>query len=213
MATQDKATSSKIFTSMPDASLVTSGLTVVEFRRKKVATDQAYRACIVPSYSGNFAAVIMDGEEFTDADKPFTVALREAIETAASDLFRSYCEQNPTATEIPFSALTIEKIAELMAEKQSGARLNGEEIKAWYLQSETIKEAAVRYTDSEEGKKKAAKLQAAFISLASNNPGISIAAATKMMGYISEADTEHPICKAVGKRLEKLMTQDTADDL
>lgn len=198
---------------------IEAGKALVSFRRKSttkqpVADGDKYRAVVVPAFSLPIA--IMADSSTTDmnlspaADDVFIEAITEAFFAAAGEILRAFCDGSKDAKEIPADLLTFQAVVTKMQETQTSQRLNAEQIATWYDQSATSAAAATRYTDATKGPKQQAALKAKFMSLASNNPGIDVALATKMLSYVSEADTSHSTCKAVLKKLERL-TKETID--
>lgn len=201
---------------------VTADQQVVEFRRKKVAATDSYRAVAVQSYT----LPEFDGSDANDS--VFNLALREVFEAAASDILRAYCDESKAATTISSDKLAFSAVVAKMAEQQTSQRLNSDQIKVWYDASKTAADALARYT-AVSAKKLSDKtpaeqvayavavstqLRDKYLSLASNNPGILPDLAVRMLGYISTEDTAHPVAKAVAKRLSKLQeTSVNADDL
>lgn len=191
---------------------VSAGQQVVYFRRKKVAETDSFRGVAVPI---DFQAEIHRDVEVNHAGHGalFLTAIREAVEAAASDILRSYCDNNKTAATIPAAMLTFSAVLDQLQASQTSQRLNGDQIGSWYDGSETAKAAATRYGTDEPGLRKQFTLRSKYISLASNNPAVDVTLATKMLSYLSEADTNSSICKAVASRLERLSKADTSEDL
>lgn len=208
----------KILTTEPNST--TEGTTLVSFRRKDtkkqpVKDSDKYRAVEVVSFKLPEAMIDAATEgEMQAAPEVFQQAIAEAFLSAAGEILRSFCDANPTATELDASLLTFDAVVAKMQEQQTSQRLNAEQIGTWYDQSTTAKDAALRYTDPTKGPKQQAALKAKYQSLASNNPGIEIPLAVKMISYIAESDTNNSVCKALLKKLDRL-TKETieADEL
>lgn len=195
---------------------------LIFFRRKSteknpVKDGDKFRAVLVPSFAlpmavTNWNADAMDDSE-TQADNVFQLAIREAFFAAAGEILQEYCDSNKEAKEVSLALFSFAAVVAKMQTLRTSQRLNGEVIAAWYDVSETAKEAAVRYTDTDEGKKKQATLRAHYMSLASNNPGITPPLANKMIAYVSDKDTGSNIAKAVLQKLAVVAKKDTSDDL
>jgi hypothetical protein len=214
MDTPEQQTALEIFSAEPKAE---AGKQCISFRRKKVSEADSYRAVLVPSYTGLDCVAYGDGsneQQETEVQNIFTAALHSVFLDAASTILRRYCDEKKDAKNIPADFLSFSAVVSEMAQQQTSQRLNGDAIGAWYDASETCKAATERYGNEEKGKKQQAALREKFLSLASNNPAIPVPLATKMLAYVSTEDAEHPICRAVCKRLEKLMASTPdADEL
>lgn len=184
---------------------VPAGQQVVYFRRKKVAVDQAFRAVVVPQYA--------EMQVLPPLHETFAAAIAEAVESAASDILRSYVDANPHAVSISGAMLSFPSVLDQLAATQTSQRLNGDQIASWYDASETAKTMQTIYGAGETGDAKRALLRSKFVSLASNNSGVTVTQAVKMLSYLAEADLNSAVCKAVAKRLEKLSKADTSEDL
>lgn len=194
-----------------EPSKMEEGKQLIESRRKNVAETLRYRAVFIPAIA--FSAVF-EPESIAAAMQG---AIAAAVEDAAKEILASYTQGTETAekaTEVPASMFTLENIVARMQEQQTSVRLNGDQIASWYDSSKTKGDAATRYGADEAGTKKQNALREKYKSLASNNPAIDSVLASKMVAYINEEDTEHAVCKAVLKRLERLMqTKVNADEL
>lgn len=198
---------------------VAVGSILVSYSRKStdknpVAEADKYRAVVVtPAYKLP-SAVYQEGEgeslTIKDAEDVFGEAIKEVFMAAASAILLDYCKNNPSSKEVSEEAFSFSAVLEKMEASQTSQRLNQEQIFAWYDASETKKEANIRYTDSDKGKKQQAGLREKFGAVASNNSGISPELAGKMLGYVSEKDTNNATCIAVCKKLERL-TKVTVD--
>lgn len=199
-----------------DPTPITAGMQLVFFNRKStvknpVPDDEKHRSVMVPKFRSHQYEVSAEPKE---ASEVFAAAVEEAVNDAAGSILQAYVmEHGKDVKTIPASLLTFAAVLEEMQKKQTSQRLNGETIEKWYDASKTGEVNATRYGTDDAGKAKAAKLREKFLSLASNNAGITPDLATKMLTYISTDDAEHTTCKAVVKRLEKLSKTDTADDL
>lgn len=185
---------------------IAAGQQVVYFRRKKVSEADSFRGVAVPQFTETQQLP-------SPLPEQFVVAIREAVEAAASDILRSYVDANPHAVSISGKMLSFSAVLDQLQASQTSQRLNGDQIGSWYDGSETAKAAAVRYGSEEAGLRKQQTLRSKYISLASNNPAVDVTLATKMLSYLSEADTNSSICKAVASRLERLSKADTSEDL
>lgn len=178
-------------------SVIPSDMQVVYFRRKQVATTESYRAVIVPRLN-------VPASEVDSAWQVLLIeALQDVINSAAADILRSYCDSNPSVTEIEASRFTFASVVARMAENQTSQRLNGEQIATWYDTSTTALEAATRYKGDE---KKCNLLREKYMSLASNNPSILPDLATKMLAYMSPDDGDSMVARALAKKLERLQS-------
>lgn len=207
----------KILTSEPRA--FTEGMQLVSFRRKDtkkqpVKDSDKYRAVEVPSYKLPRAFRISEEGAEEQAAEVFQEAIAEAFFAAAGEILRSFCDSNPTAVEVSVDSFSFASVVAKMQEQQTSQRINSEQIGTWYDSSATAKDAAERYGNDDSGKKKQAALRSKYQSLASNNPGIEIPLAVKMISYVNENDTSNNLCKALLKKLERL-TKETieADEL
>lgn len=195
----------QIFTKEPE---VKQGEQVVYFRRKKVAEDQAYRAVVIPAFQYSITSDPADTKEV------FAEAISAAVADAAGEILKAFVAENPSKAEMPEEMLTFAAVLAKMGEQQTSQRLNAEQIRNWYKDSETAKDAATRYGSDEKGKQKQAALASKYESLASNNPGIDNKLAEKMIAYVNEKDLQHSVCKAILKRLERLTKEKVdADEL
>jgi len=194
-----------------------AGQQVVFFRRKKVAEADMYRAVCVPAYVAPSAVYEEgEGESLTvrDAEEVFSVALSECINDAAGQILRRYCDENKTATTVPESLLSFASVVTEMQAQQTSQRLNSDAIAAWYDASKTKADATARYAGKDTAEKLMAALREKYLSLASNNPNVQPALATKMLAYINADDTSATVCKAIAKKLAKLAeVSSQSDDL
>jgi hypothetical protein len=202
---------------------VTPGKMLVVAARKTtklnpVPDNQKYRAVEIAPFitpllvnPGEAEGAKYDYQE--NALSLFRQAIAEAFLAAAVEILKEYTTANPDAKEMSEDALSVSAIVTKMEGMQTSQRLDGDQITAWYDASKTKSDAAGRYTESEKGKKQQAALREKFISLASNNPGIDPALATKMLGYLNADDTSSPVCAAIAKKLDRISKQATADDL
>lgn len=198
-----------ILTTEPTTELA-QGISLVSFTRKStkknpVADADKYRAIEVPAFT---MPTLAEG-----TDNVFAVAIREAFDNAAGEILRDYVDSNKGATEVDVSLFTFAAVVAKMQAQATSQRLNQETIAAWYDSSETAKDAAKRYEGATMEKKTAA-LKSHYLSLASNNPGISPELATKMISYINANDVTNATAKVVLQRLEKLSKKvDTSEEL
>lgn len=199
-----------------EPSTIPAGMQVIYFQRKTttknpVADADKYRCIVVPKYRSHQWETVTQPEAATEI---FAAVLEEAVNAAAGGILLDFWQQHQAATVIPGEMLTFAKIIERMQAAQTSQRLNSEQIAAWYDASKTCVDAAARYGSDDAGKKKAAALREKFLSLASNNPAVMPALATKMLSYVNPDDAEHSVCKAVAKRLDRLQQVSvSADDL
>lgn len=199
-----------ILTSAP--STIKAEEQVISFNRKSTKNspvDDAdkFRCVVAPKFDWGIAA------QPETAQGIFATALEEVIAEAAGNILKDFW-MDGKPQQIPADRLTFAAVMERMAKEQTSQRLNGDSIKAWYDASQTAKDAASRYGDTDDGKKKAAALREKFISLASNNPAIMPQLATKMLSYVAEADASNTVCAYVVKKLARLAEVNVnADDL
>lgn len=198
------------------------GKVVISFRRKEtkkqpVAEGDKYRAVVVPEFSLPSATQedlsTPEAPALVPAAEVFQQAIKEAFFSAASDILRSYCDSNKDAKEVSEETFTFAAIVAEMEKKQTSQRLNGDMIAAAYDGSKTEQDAIGRYGDDANGKKKCAALRSHYLSLASNNPGISPELATKMIAYVNPEDAGNAVFASLLKKLEVLTKRDTSDDL
>lgn len=205
----------KIFIVEPTT--VPAGMQLISFRRKTttqnpVAEANKFRCAIVPKYRSHQWETVVQPES---AAEVFSAVLEDAVNAAAGNILLDYWQANQqTVDSIPAALVSFPAVLAKMQLAQTSQRLTSDQIKAWYDASKTSADAAIRYGSDDVAKKKAAALREKFLSLASNNPAVMPALATKMLSYINVEDSEHSVCKAIAKRLDRLQQVSvSADDL
>lgn len=189
---------------------VPAGAMLVSFRRKDtrknpVPEAEKFRCVVVPALDWSITA------QPENATGIFAAAIAEQIDSAASAVLLDAWIAGGKAQTVPVGLFTLSALLAKMEQVQSAVRLDGDDIIAWYDASATKHAAVERYRDRPENVK---KLGAKLRGLASNNPAISPELATKLISFFADADLQHPICKNLLRRLERLSKpQDTADDL
>lgn len=182
---------------------ITAGMQVVSFSRKNtdkqpVTEAERFRCVQVPAFSYTVTATP------ENAQQVFASVLADVVATTAGEILKDFCIANKYPTEIDAELLSFAKVLERMEQSQTSERLNAEQIAAWYEKSATKTDAEKRYGSEEKGKKQQAALQSRYCSLASNNPGIPAELATKLLSYLSEADTTNAVCQSIAKKLARL---------
>jgi len=202
----------KIYTLEPTA---VKGQQVIYYSRKStvknpVAESDKFRAVVAASFP-TLRIYDVDGSDDVQPQDVFKAALDDVLATVAGEILLDFVKGNPTATAIPADLLTFTAVAARLATNQTSQRLNGETIAAWYDSTTMQQAATTRYAGDAA---KAGKLREKYISLASNNAGISSDLASKMLTYLEGQDVSSVVAKAVLARLAKLMqTVASADDL
>lgn len=185
---------------------ITEGCNLIFFKRKDtkknpVAEADKFRGIEVPQFDF--------GTEVAGLPEVFRTAIVESVQGAAGEMLRIALAEKPTQEVFDTENFTLPKIIEKMAELQASQRLNGEQIGNWFDASLTKDFCIENYKGDAA---KLAKVKEKYSALASNNPAIKPTEVTKLLSFIQEGDLQHPVCKGIVKRLERLQNEQIKDD-
>ncbi len=186
---------------------IPEGQCIVSFSRKStaknpVADSEKQRFVLAPVLPAVCAYVGSN-----EASSILSAALSDLLDSTRSQILQAAFVADTSIEEIDASRLDLSSILEVLEQRQSSTSLTSERIAQWYDASKTAEGNATRYGTDETAKKKSKMLRDKYLSLASGNSGITPDQATRFLGYMAEADLQHPIGASIVRKLQGIISK------